>query len=133
MKSYPANFGQLAYNPDNKKRFLDESAKLLRAVAKAFPGMTGKVSKNPAGIAVGGDVYLDLEQADRTHGVLVTITHSAFGGRQPDGVLCYAQHRLPDQRGQLTRCPVNAPNRYSDLSLSAISSLVSKMLTEAIQ
>lgn len=133
MKSYPANFGQLSYNHENKTRFLNESAKLLRAVAKAFPDMNGKVSKNPAGIAVGGDVFLHLEKSDGSRGVFVTITHSGISRAQPDGVLCYAQHRLPDQRGKLTRCPVSEPNRYSDISPSAISSLVSKMLTEAIQ
>ncbi|MGK9452613.1 hypothetical protein [Acidithiobacillus caldus] len=131
MKSYPANFGQLAYNHDNKKRFLDESAKLLRAVAKAFPWMTGKVSKNPAGIAVGGAVYLHLEHPDKSRGILVTITHSACGGRS-DGVLCYAQHRLPDIRGKLTRIPVSVPNRYLDISPEAITHAVQRMLTETV-
>ena len=42
----------------NKKIFLDKSATFMRALAKDLCFKEYKVSKNPAGIAVSGEVYL---------------------------------------------------------------------------
>lgn len=97
--SYPKNFGQLSYNEDNKQKFLAASKKLLAVVGKQLKegGLIdyADVSVNPAGIAVGGDVYGHFNCEKRGYGVLVTITHSCFGNRQ-DGVVCYIQQRTPD-------------------------------------
>lgn len=130
--TYPTSFGPLSYNPENKQRFLNESAKLLRIVAQSFPDWVTKVTKNEGGMAVGGEAYLRIEKKDATHGVLVTITHSGFGGTRQDGVLCYLQHRLPDVRGKLNRLPVNIPNQESAISPAAITAAVRTMLAQTV-
>lgn len=124
---YPDHFGELAYNHGNKTTFLSKSAGLLRAVAKQFPDCDTQVRKNPAGIAVGGDVYLSANDAE--HGVLVTITHSPISSQRKDGVICYLQKRIRDHKGKFTVCPVNEPNVYlSEISAEQITAAVRRLL-----
>lgn len=126
---YPKNFGEIPYNHTNKEWFLRESAKVLRAVLKMLPEpLTGKVSTNKAGIAVGGDVYLHIENADKTKGVLVTITQTMTSRDRPDGVLCYLQNRLPDHKGKMTIIPAGSPNRHCEIEGNAIFNCIQSMI-----
>ena len=128
---YPSSFGQLCHDETNQKRFQNSTAKLLRTVKNAFPGLQTHVTKNRGGIAVGGEVYLRLEDAEKQRGVLVTVAPCGFSDR-PDGVTCYLQHRLPDTRGKLTRLPVNVPNRTVEISENAIIAGIHRLLNEVL-
>ena len=128
---FPSTFGQLCYDETNQKRFQNTTANLLRTVKKAFPDLQTHLTKNPGGIAVGGDVYLRLEDIEKQRGVLVTVAHCGFSDR-PDGVTCYLQHRLPDSLGKLTRLPVNVPNRTVEISENAIIAGIRRLLNEVL-
>ena len=126
--NYPSSFGELSYDDHNKKRFLSVTARLLRAVGKHFSNLLVQVRSNAGGIAVGGDVYLSIEDEKKQLGVLITITHTGFGGNRDDGVVGYIQYRLPDIKGKLTRIP-NLPNRYfSEFNEERITHIVQDML-----
>jgi len=57
----------------DKKMFLDKSAQFLRALAKDLHFVESRVTKNPAGIAVSGDVGL-YEMWSEGNGVYLNIT-----------------------------------------------------------
>ncbi|MCP1674389.1 hypothetical protein J2T57_001491 [Natronocella acetinitrilica] len=106
-KDYRNNFGELAYNDANKQRFLRETRALLRRVAARLTasGVAAEASVrvNKGGIAVGGDVYLDVALPGGQSGVLLTVTHASFSPRRPDGVVAYAQFRGAERHRALSR------------------------------
>lgn len=131
--SFPADFGKLTYNADNKKKFLSAGRKLLKAVGEQLKseGLIDDyvVRVNQAGIAVGGDVDLEVVAHDPRFGGLITLTHSIIAGRRRDGVICYAQHRSASpvdlQRGKLVRGMIvgNNMSPSGEISFESICAL----------
>jgi hypothetical protein len=97
METFPADFGTLEYNADNKTRFLRAGSALLKTVTKKLVAKgvveTSKISVNRGGIAVSGDVHGHLYAPGLQHGVLVTITGGSFSNNRSDHLICYLQYR----------------------------------------
>lgn len=118
MEKFPADFGTLEYNEDNKTRFLRAGSALLKAVAKSLVAKgvaeTSKISVNRAGIAVSGDVHGHLYAPGLQHGVLVTITGGGFSNNRSDHLICYLQY------GTVNDSSVHKGGKLSVLPLSNI-------------
>ncbi|CDQ09210.1 conserved protein of unknown function [Acidithiobacillus ferrivorans] len=97
MSKFPADFGPLEYNADNKARFLRAGSALLKSAAKELVSKgvaeTSVISVNRAGIAVSGDVYGYVYAPGLRHGVLITLTGGSFSGNRSDRLVCYLQYR----------------------------------------
>ena len=97
MIEFPADFGSLEYNQDNKDRFLKAGAALLKSAAKQLTAdgiiEASTISKNSAGIAVSGDVYGYFYAPGLQYGVLATLTGGSFAGVRQDRLICYLQYR----------------------------------------
>lgn len=129
---YPENFGPLFYSEENKKRFLDTSARLLRTVGKEQNNYTtSKVIKNQGGIAVGGDVFLYLTSTKGDHQILITITHASIcDNLRSDGVTCYLQFRVLGKNGnkEYWYQPHSSPNLYvPQISVDSIQRAVNQI------
>lgn len=119
METFPADFGPLEYNKDNKTRFLRTGSVLLKEGAKELveKGIvdTSKISVNRAGIAVSGEVYGYLYAPGLHHGVLVTITGGSFSNNRLDRLVCYIQFRTVNN---------SLANKGEKQSLPALSRII---------
>ena len=101
MIEFPADFGSLEYNQDNKDRFLKAGAALLKSAAKQLTAdgiiEASTISKNSAGIAVSGDVYGYFYAPGLQYGVLATLTGGSFAGVRQDRLICYLQYRTANR------------------------------------
>jgi hypothetical protein len=93
--------GICAYTDEGAKRkglFLKDGASLLRKLNKEL-GLTFQKkypSKNPAGVAVAGEVYGRMWNADETAGLLIEVCEMNFGGSG----ISLRVNKLPEKTGR---------------------------------
>lgn len=129
---FPADFGTLAYNEENKRKFLSAGKRLLTVVGKVLmqEGLCENVSVrvNKAGIAVGGDIYAEFTLPGGDRGILITMTDSAVSRRRSDGVIVYGQYREKDISGRLTRIVGSNVELDQDINAQTVTHMVRQML-----
>lgn len=81
-----------------KTAFLSDSRALLKAAASQCSGWKSEVRINKAGVAVGGEVYLDLKKPNCAKALHVCLAGSVISGRVADRIYMIAQIRSNDDR-----------------------------------
>ncbi len=144
---YPKNFGPLNYNGENKKRFLNASAHLMRTVAKnlQMQGLIGhfEVRKNEGGIAVSGEVYATFYLRDMKNAIQLELSETCmapgiFGATsRPDRIICMGQYRQADGHGRVKHgvehpSRIVGDNQYlrGEINVDAVYDLAVRMLND---
>jgi len=89
------NYGELSYNPESKKAFLNDAVRVMRAAGKMMGDKIAAciINKNEAGIAVSGEVYGYFILPDMQNMLMVEIGTSCIAHARPDRVIVMLQYR----------------------------------------